>query len=102
MRDWKWVCEADVRLRWRKVMMLVMRSMVEWMSLVWKGKDIVAVGRGKKEEGRGVEREDEVRCGRLNERPTRRSLAAGFGWSGVYRLKRIQWYHLVPHCKETL
>jgi hypothetical protein len=62
------MCEAEVKVRWREVMMVVMRLRVERISLVWKAKDIVVFGEGREEIGGGGRRrrvgmEDEVRCG---------------------------------------
>jgi hypothetical protein len=49
-------------VRWREAMMVVMRLRVEWISLVWNGKDIFS-GERERGGGRGVGMEDEVRCG---------------------------------------
>jgi hypothetical protein len=59
------VCEAELKVRWREAMMVVMRLRVEWISLVLKGKDILVFGDGRTEEvaGGGAGMEDEVRCG---------------------------------------
>jgi len=72
-----------VKVRWREVMMVVMRLRVEWISLMWNGKDIVVFGEGREEE-EGVGMEDEVRCGEAGCKADRRSFTVQFGWFGAH------------------
>ena len=81
-----------MRVRWREVMMVVMRLRVEWISLVWKGKDIVLFGEGGREEvGGGGGLEDEVRCGEAECKADQTQPCCGV-WFGLgpHSLKPIQ------------